>query len=74
MHDEVSGIRKDFRSIAHPAINETLHLLGAKEAKDPDIYFIHLNHTNPVLTESLLKDKIHNLGWNISEQGMIWNL
>jgi hypothetical protein len=74
VHDEMSGTRKDFTSIPHPSIEETLKLLGAKTEKDPDVYFIHLNHTNSVLTDSTVKEKIRTLGWKLAEQGVLMTL
>jgi len=74
VHDEVSEIRDDFKSIPHPPIAETLELLGKKTENDPDIYFIHLNHTNSVLSDSRMKEEVTRLGWNIADQGALMTL
>ena len=61
---------RDMAQVPHPTISESLELLGDKRDGDPDIIFIHLNHTNPALDESSNQAKyLSSLGWSIGKQG-----
>jgi pyrroloquinoline quinone biosynthesis protein B len=75
-YEEISsnGNQRDFNNIPHPPISQTLELLGEKRPEDPDIFFIHLNHTNPVIDNPIYRSKVESLGWQIGEQGMIWSI
>lgn len=66
--DELEG--RDMTQVPHPTISETLELLGERQEDDPEIIFIHLNHTNPVLDEDS-RQAVHlsNLGWSVGKQG-----
>ena len=44
--DELSG--RFQHEVPHPPVSQTLEMLGSKNQGDPDIFFIHLNHTNPL--------------------------
>ena len=65
---------RDMSEIPHPFIIETMKLFKKSHKKD-SIYFIHLNHTNPVLNKDSVEHKkvIYN-GFNISEFGQILKL
>ena len=65
---------RDMRVIPHPTVKETLELLGERKKGDPDIYFTHLNHTNPLQQPGEQRDEVTALGWNILEQGQMFNL
>ena len=65
---------RDMRIIPHPTVKETLGLLGEARDGDPDLYFTHLNHTNPLQQPGPQRDEVIALGWNILEQGQIFNL
>ena len=65
---------RDMRVIPHPTVKETLGLLGERKKGDPDIYFTHLNHTNPLQQPGEQRDEVTALGWNILEQGQMFNL
>jgi pyrroloquinoline quinone biosynthesis protein B len=66
--DELRG--RDISQVPHPTISESLELLGGKQEGDPDIIFIHLNHTNPALDEdSIQASNLSKLGWSVGEQG-----
>ena len=46
-----SELNRDMREIPHPSIEETLQLFSNQPlAERNKIYFIHINHTNPILT------------------------
>ena len=44
--EELPG--RNISEIPHPTIQDSLQLLGKKMEDDPEISFLHLNHSNPV--------------------------
>ena len=57
-----------FNEVPHPPIQESM---DAMEGFGTDIYFTHINHTNPVLIEdSEERQELEDRGFNIVEQGM----
>ena len=58
--------------IPHPSVEETVDLFLKEPLKERNkIYFIHINHTNPILTnKDNIKNKIENLGFNIAKKGL----
>jgi len=69
-------INRSMSEIPHPFISETINLFKDEllETKNK-IYFIHFNHTNPVLNNKLhLKDSILNLGFNFAKFGNKYDL
>jgi len=61
--------------VPHPPVSETIAMLGEKREGDPDIVFIHLNHTNPVYdSESEEALEVRRLGWEIGHQGQRFSL
>jgi len=70
--EEIQCNRIDSKGIPHPTISESLELLGRRKKDDPDIIFIHLNHTNPVIDNSAKRLEIEELGWKIGIQGEMW--
>ncbi len=67
-----SELNRDMSEIPHPSIEETLKLFSNQpQAEKNKIYFIHINHTNPVLTnKNGVRDLILNMGFNIAEKGL----
>lgn len=67
---EIQG--RDMSEIPHPFIEESLALFSGLPANEKSkIYFIHFNHTNPILQEnSSARQEIKDAGLNIAEQGM----
>ena len=64
-------INRDISEIPHPLVSETMNLLNSlsKENKGK-IYFIHMNHTNPMLdTNSDLSKLVISKGFNIARLG-----
>jgi pyrroloquinoline quinone biosynthesis protein B len=63
---------RDINSIPHPLVSESMEkfrLLPESEKKK--IYFIHLNHTNPLLQPgSSEKEKLEKSGFNVAIAGM----
>ena len=71
-----SELNRDIREIPHPSIEETLQLFSNQPlAERNKIYFIHINHTNPILTnKNGIRDMIESLGFNIAERGLKFKL
>ena len=69
-------LNRDMREIPHPSIEETLQLFSTQPlAERNKIYFIHINHTNPILTnKNGIRDMIESLGFNIAERGLKFKL
>ena len=67
-----SELNRDMSEIPHPSIEETLELFSNQpQAEKNKIYFIHINHTNPILTnKNGVRDLILNAGFNIAEMGL----
>lgn len=71
--DELSG--RSQLEVPHPPVSETLNRLGPRQEGDPEIYFIHLNHTNPV--HDPLSDEhgaVLQHGWSVGVQGGTFTL
>ncbi|MHA2231067.1 MAG: MBL fold metallo-hydrolase [Candidatus Hodarchaeales archaeon] len=63
---------RDLALIGHPFIETSVEILGSiAEQGKPDIFFTHLNHTNPVLDpEGEPRKKIKERGFKIAFDGM----
>ena len=70
--DEISIRREDACNIPHPSIKESLNLLGQRKADDPEIFFIHLNHTNSIIDNAAKQAEVTKLGWGIGQQGQLF--
>ena len=71
--DELPG--RDISKIPHPTIKDSIKLLGRKKEEDPEISFLHLNHSNPVNDLGSKQRKIvEKNGWRISEMGDVLKL
>ena len=65
--DELQG--RDMSVVPHPTIQDSLARLGQKQIGDPEIYFTHLNHTNPVnLVSSIEYKQVTSLGWCVAHE------
>jgi pyrroloquinoline quinone biosynthesis protein B len=64
--------KRNVQDIPHPFVEETVkRLIGVK----CEIYFIHLNHTNPLVDEfSQEKRWVENKGFKIGRFGKSWQL
>ena len=64
-------LNRDMSQIPHPFIEESMELFSKLSNRDKNkIYFIHMNHTNPLLIEnSKEKNKVHENGFNVAVQG-----
>lgn len=71
---EIPG--RDMSLIPHPFIEESMTLFKTLSTKEKNkIYFIHFNHTNPVLQKaSKAKKQIIKNGFQIAEEGQVFEL
>jgi len=62
--------------IPHPFVVESLQRFeNLSTAERKKIYFIHLNHTNPLLqTHSDAYQKVKALGYHVAERGDVFSL
>ena len=71
--DELSS--RTQHEVPHPPVSETLERLGPRTEGDPEIVFIHMNHTNPIhRPDSDEHGQVTALGWSVGEQGMTFTL
>ena len=68
--EELPG--RNMSEIPHPFVEESLALFKDLDPIDKDkIWFIHFNHTNPLLVEgSAAQKKIEALGFHVARQGI----
>ena len=68
--EELPG--RELSEIPHPTIEESLHLLGRKHTGDPEISFIHLNHSNPANDiDSEERKMIKSYDWGLCKRNDI---
>ena len=61
--------------VPHPTIQDSLARLGQKQTGDPEIFFTHLNHTNPAHQQGSAEyQNIVQLGWRVSVEGEMFIL
>jgi pyrroloquinoline quinone biosynthesis protein B len=61
--------------VPHPPVCETIDMLGQRQHGDPEIEFIHLNHTNPLYdTSGKEYSQVKQLGWDVGRQGKRYSL
>jgi pyrroloquinoline quinone biosynthesis protein B len=67
---------RPIESIPHPFVIETMELLKSLSKEDKKkIYFIHMNHTNPMLNpKSNIASKVIEEGFNIAKIGQTFEL
>ena len=71
--NELQGRRQE--EVPHPTVSETLERLGPRVDGDPEVVFIHLNHTNPLHDSSSAEHQaVIDMGWAVGEQGMNFTL
>lgn len=67
--DELPGRRME--EVPHPFVKETMKLFSeTEEAIRAKIYFIHMNHTNPLLWDSATQQDLLHAGYKYAIQGM----
>jgi pyrroloquinoline quinone biosynthesis protein B len=68
--DELPG--RDLSKIGHPLVVDTMDLLQARvEAGKLEVWFIHLNHSNPALTPgSEARETLERRGFHVARAGL----
>lgn len=62
---------RDMSQIPHPFVEESIALFGElPDAEKAKITFIHFNHTNPLILNSMERAQIQNMGYNVAFEGM----
>ena len=66
-------LKRDMSEIPHPFVEESMELFSELPEKDKQkVYFIHFNHTNPLLQEgSNAQKEVFEKGFNIAKEGQI---
>jgi pyrroloquinoline quinone biosynthesis protein B len=57
-----------YKSVPHPTIQETVELL---KGADTEVYFTHINHTNPVNRHSRERKSLERKGFKVAHDGLI---
>ena len=67
---------RDISEIPHPFVTESMDLFDSIDIREKNkIYFIHLNHTNPLINKDSDQYKlVRSKGYNVAEEGMKLNL
>ena len=65
---------RDMSQIPHPTVSESLTRLENRQEGDPEIHFIHLNHSNPLLKKGHEYDELTGRGWGVAWQGQHFSL
>ena len=61
---------RDMSEIPHPTVRDSLERLGPRQSDDPDIRFLHLNHTNPLCNPSSPEvEELRATGWGLVNEG-----
>ncbi len=61
---------RNMATVPHPTVAETMGLFEHTDDKTKArIYFIHFNHTNPILWDATKRDEVKKAGYNIAAQG-----
>jgi pyrroloquinoline quinone biosynthesis protein B len=60
-----------FEDVPHPPITETLDLL---ETSDTELYFTHLNHTNPSQADGPERKAVEEKGFHLAFDGLVLDI
>jgi pyrroloquinoline quinone biosynthesis protein B len=66
-------LQRDMSEIPHPFVEESMKLFSTLTKTDKQkVYFIHYNHTNPLLIEgSNAQKEVSEKGFNFAKEGLI---
>ena len=75
-YDEKEINYRDISEIPHPFVIESMNLFeGFSKEEKSKIYFIHLNHTNPLLDSNSIEYKdLISKGYNVAQEGLVLKL
>ena len=61
--------------VPHPPVAETVETLSARAHTRPEVWFTHLNHTNPLWdVHSSQRVAIQEAGFGVAQRGQTWEL
>jgi pyrroloquinoline quinone biosynthesis protein B len=74
--EELKQLGRNYKDIPHPYITYSMDLLQeVVDSKKCEVYFLHFNHTNPILNSvSPEVTTLKNRGFKIAEEGMEFQL
>ncbi len=62
---------RNMSEVPHPFITETIRLFDSADAATRSkVYFIHFNHTNPLLWDVHTQKEVEKNGFHVSQQGL----
>jgi pyrroloquinoline quinone biosynthesis protein B len=66
-------LKRDISEIPHPFVEESMDLFSDLSEKNKQkVYFIHFNHTNPLLINgSHAQKEVRGKGFNLAREGQI---
>jgi pyrroloquinoline quinone biosynthesis protein B len=71
-YDANELLGRPMSEVPHPLVSETIELFkNENKSTKAKIYFIHLNHTNPLLWDINAQSELKKLGFNLAKQGQI---
>lgn len=63
-------LNRDMSEIPHPFIEESMKLFEGLSTENKDkVWFIHFNHTNPLLFDKAAQDLVKELGFHVTRMG-----
>lgn len=66
-------LERDMSEVPHPFVEESMKLFsGLSEEDKAKVYFIHFNHTNPLLIQdSPAQKEVEKKGFNVAKEGQV---
>lgn len=62
---------RDMSQIPHPFVEESIELFkDMPDSERAKVIFIHFNHTNPLILNSMERKQVENLGFRVAYEGM----
>jgi pyrroloquinoline quinone biosynthesis protein B len=66
---------RSMKEVPHPFVQETMNLFSAlPPIEKKKIFFIHFNHTNPLIWDKATQQNVRSSGFNYATEGMIVDL
>ena len=66
---------RDMSVVPHPTVEESIMRLGRRKDNDSELFFIHLNHTNPLYNpQSEASRQLSESGWSIGHEAQQFTL
>lgn len=61
---------RNIKDVPHPFVTETMQLFhNQTQTLNKKVWFIHLNHTNPLLWDKQSRESVIRAGYNLAQQG-----